>query len=104
MDDVRTYTGTLIADLVLPEARTLKERRGPLRALLQRLRNGDLAAAQVGPPELIQRAFVAVTAVSGCETRVQELLDGAERLIVASEFEVAEFRRGVTAETFHSAT
>ena len=48
MDDVRVYTGTLVADLVLSYARSIKERRKPLQALIQRLRNHDFAVAQVG--------------------------------------------------------
>ena len=55
MDDVRIYSGTLTADLVMTSARTLKDRRGPLRALIQKLKNQDLAVAQVGPADLIQR-------------------------------------------------
>lgn len=102
LDDVRTYTGTLIADLVLPAARSLKERRGPLRALMQRLRNHDFAVAQVGPADLIQRAFLSVSAISGTSGKTEELLDKAERLIFASDFEVADLRRNVQAETFNS--
>lgn len=102
LDDVRTYTGTLIADLILPAARSLKERRGPLRALMQRLRNQDYAVAQVGPAELMQRVFLSVSAVSGTSGKTEELLDKAERLIFASDFEVADLRRIVQAETFNS--
>lgn len=102
MDDVRTYTGTLVADLVLGSSRSLKDRRGPQRALVQKLRHLDFAVAQVGPADLVQRLFLAVTAVSGSETQVEELLDGAERVLFASEFEVGELRRHITVETFHS--
>ena len=102
MDDVRIHTGTLIADLVLSSARSLKDRRGPQRALMQRLRNADFNVAQVGPADLIQRWFLAVTAVSGGQTQLNELLDSAERTIFATEFEVADLRRVVTSETFPS--
>ena len=103
MDDVRTHIGTLIADLLLPGARSLKDRRAPLRALVQRLRNQDLAVAQVGPADLMQRVFLAVVAVSGSQRQVQQLLDGAERILFAGEFEVGEIRREVTSESFPSA-
>ncbi|MFO7654048.1 MAG: DUF503 domain-containing protein [Candidatus Krumholzibacteriia bacterium] len=96
MDDVRIFRGCLVADLVLPHARSLKDRRGPLRALLQRLRNHGHAVAQVGPSDLTQRAFLAVVAVSGSESQLTGLLDGAERILYASEFEVADLRRDVT--------
>jgi uncharacterized protein YlxP (DUF503 family) len=102
LDDVRTYTGTLIADLVLPEARNLKEKRGPLRALKQRLRNHDFAVAQVGPADLVQRAFLAIAAVSGSPGALDELMDKAERMLFASGFEVADLRRLNDGETFHS--
>ena len=102
MDDVRTYTGTLVADLVLGAARSLKDRRSPQRTLVQKLRNLDFAVAQVGPADLVQRLFLAVTAVSGGEPQLEELLDGAERVLFASDFEVADLRRHITVETFHS--
>ena len=102
MDDVRIHTGTLIADLVLSSARSLKDRRGPQRALLQRLRNADFNVAQVGPSDLLQRWFLAVTAVSGGPTQLNELLDSAERIIFATEFEVADLRRVISSETFPS--
>ena len=84
MDDVRIFTGTLIADLVLPGARTLKERGAPLQALIRKLRNHALAVAQVGPAELTQRAFVAVSAVSGSAALLDDLLDGPERRPVST--------------------
>lgn len=102
MDDVRTYTGTLVVDLVLAGSRNLKDRRAPLRALVQRLRNRHVAVAQVGPADLHQRAFLAVAVVAGSEARVGELLDGAERVLFASEFEVGDMRREIRVDTFAS--
>ena len=102
MDDVRTYSGTLTADLVMTAARTLKDRRSPLRALVQKLKNQGFAVAQVGPPDLIQRCFLAVSTVSSEEYRVDGLLDAAERIIFASDFEVGELRRNIYVETYQS--
>lgn len=102
MDDVRIYCGTLIADLVLQESRSLKDRRRAQRALVQRLRNREFALAQVGPADLMQRIFLAVTVVSGSESKVEDLLDSAERIMFASDFEVADLRRTITSETFYS--
>jgi uncharacterized protein YlxP (DUF503 family) len=96
MDDLRVYTGTLIADLILAHARSKKDRRKPLQALVQRLRNRGFAVAQVGPSDLNQRVFLAVTAVAGGEGRLAEWLDAAERIIFASDFDVAELRREVS--------
>ena len=83
-------------------ARTLKDRRSPLRALVQKLKNQGFAVAQVGPPDLIQRCFLAVSTVSSEESRVDGLLDAAERIIFASDFEVGELRRNIYVETYHS--
>lgn len=102
MDDVRIFTGTLVADLILEGARSLKERRGPLRSLVQRLRNRDLAVAQVGPADLRQRVFLAVTAVAGAEGRTHEQLDAAERILVASDFAIGDMRRDIRVESFAS--
>lgn len=103
MDDVRVYTGSLVADLVLGGARSLKDLRAPLRALAQRLRNQGFAVARVGPADLSQRAFLAVGAVSGDSEQVEARLDEAERLLYDSPFEIADLRRGMTVETFPSA-
>ena len=102
MDDVRIYSGTLTADLVMTSARTLKDRRGPLRALIQKLKNQDLAVAQVGPADLIQRCFLAIGAVSGEEAQVLGLLDAAERIVFASDFEVGDLRRNIQVDSFPS--
>lgn len=102
MDDVRTYTGTMVVDLLLPESRSLKDLRGPLRALAQRLRNGDFAVARVGPADRRQRAFLAIAAVAGEAEMAEARLDEAERLVYDSPFEVADLRRRVEVESFHA--
>jgi uncharacterized protein len=93
MDDIRVTTGLLVLDLQLPHATSLKERRQELRSLLDRLRRLELAAAQVGPADLLQRAFVAVTAVAGAPALLEERLDQAESLAFGTAFEVAVLRR-----------
>ena len=102
MDDVRVHTGTLVVDLVLPHANSLKERRGALRPLVQKLRNLDLAVAQVGPTDLTQRLFLAIVDVSGSVAQLGERLDAAERLIYASEFEVSALHRDVATWSEHA--
>lgn len=104
MDDVRTYTGTLVVDLVLRGARSLKDRRAPLRALVQRLRNQGFAASQVGPAGLHQRVFLGVAVIAGNEGGAEERLAAAERILYASEFEVGLLARDVRVETFASGT
>jgi uncharacterized protein YlxP (DUF503 family) len=102
MDDVRVHTGTLVADLVLPHAASLKERRGAVRPLVQKLRNLDFAVAQVGPADLMQRLFLAITDVSGSVAQLEARLAIAERLIYTSEFEVAALHRDVATWSEHS--
>jgi uncharacterized protein YlxP (DUF503 family) len=102
MDDVRIHCGTLIADLRLPHARQLKDRRQALRALIQRLHNQRLAVAQVGPSDLYQRVFLVIGAVAGSSTVLDGLLDTAERMLFASEFEVGDLRRHVRQDSFSS--
>jgi uncharacterized protein YlxP (DUF503 family) len=96
MDDVRVYTGTLVADLVLAHARSIKERRKPLQALMQRLLNQDFAIAQVGPADLTQRVFLAITAVSGSDGLLSKRLATAERMLFGSEFEIADLQREIS--------
>lgn len=102
MDDVRIYTGTLVADLVLAGSRSLKDMRAPVRALAQRLRNHGYAVARVGPADRQQRAFLAIATVAGEAELAEARLDEAERLVYDSPFEVADLRRGVAVETFPS--
>ncbi|MDY0110819.1 MAG: DUF503 domain-containing protein [Candidatus Krumholzibacteria bacterium] len=102
MDDVRIHIGTLMADLQLPHAQQLKERRQALRSLIQRLHNRRLAVAQVGPPDLHQRAFLLIGAVAGSQGVLDELLAAAERVIVESEFTIADLRRDVRQDSFSS--
>ena len=102
MDDVRIYTGTLTADLVMTAARSLKDRRGAVRGPGQKKKKQEMAVAPVGPPDLIQRCFIAVGAVSSGESLVDELLDAAERIIFASDFEIGELRRNIQVDSFHS--
>jgi len=99
---VRIHSGTLIADLILPHAESVKDRRRALRSLVQRLLNRHLAVAQVGPAALHQRAFLAVGAVAATSSGLDELLAGAERVIFASDFEVADLRREVRLDSFPS--
>jgi len=96
MEDIRAYTGTLVLDLSLPHAASLKDRRKCLRSLIDRLLQKDYAVAQIGPADLKQRAFVVVTAVAGNASRLDERLDEAERFAFRSEFDVGVRFRDTT--------
>jgi uncharacterized protein YlxP (DUF503 family) len=99
VDDIRVFTGTLVADLILPHAHSIKERRKPLQALIQRLRNHRFAVAQVGPADLTQRVFLAISTVAGSDAVLQERLDAAERMLYGTEFEVADLQRRVLTQS-----
>ena len=74
--------GVLVADLLLGDVRSLKEKRGVVRPIVAELRRRfDVAAAETGGQELYRRAEVAVTTVSGAHAHVTEVLDGCERLL-----------------------
>ena len=75
----------------LTDMRTVMSQRENIRGMMRGL-----------DPAFRERLFLAVTAVSNSETRVEELLDGAERVMFASEFEVGDLRRAIHVETFHS--
>ena len=102
MDDVRIHFGTLTFDLRLPHARSIKDRRQALRSVAQRLRNRHLSVAQVGPTDRHQRVFLAVSAVAGSAAGLDALLDAAERVVYASEFDIGECRRDVQSDSFRS--
>lgn len=88
MEDVRAYTGTLVLDLSLPNATSLKDRRKSLRSLVDRLLQANYAVAQIGPADLVQRVFLAVTAVASGASLLDERLDEAERIAFRSEFDI----------------
>ena len=96
LDDIRTHTGTLVLDLILPLSNGLKDRRKRLHSLQDRLSAQDFAVAQVGPADRPQRAFLAVGVVSGSASKAEERLDLAERIAFESEFEIRVLSRDLT--------
>ena len=95
MDDIRSHTGTLIADIRLSGSITLKDRRRELRPLLQKLLQNDLAVSQIGPSDLTARVFLAIATVSGTPSIVDERLDLAERILFQTPFEILILRRDI---------
>ena len=87
--------GVLVADLLLGDVRSLKEKRGVVRPIVAELRRRfDVAAAETGGQQLYRRAEVAVTTVSGEHAHVTEVLDGCERLLAGRpEVELLSTRR-----------
>lgn len=58
--------GWIRADLLIPMSHSLKDKRRPLRSLLEKLRNRfHVSAAEVDCQDLHQRAVIGVALVSG---------------------------------------
>jgi hypothetical protein len=76
------FTGSLIADLLLGDVHSLKEKRSVVRPIVAELRRRfDVAAAEVGDLDLHRRVQVGVATVSGEAAQVADVLDACERLL-----------------------
>jgi uncharacterized protein len=79
---VPARVATLELDLHLPAARSLKAKRSVLRPLIEGLRHRyQVAVAEVDHQDLWQRAGVAVAAVAGTASHVDDVLDACERFV-----------------------
>jgi uncharacterized protein len=74
--------GTLVADLLLGDVHSLKEKRGVVRPIVAELRRRfEVSAAETGDQDLYRRAEIAVAVVAGDHGHVVEVLAGCERLL-----------------------
>lgn len=87
--------GIIKVELFFRGCRTLKDRRGFLRSLKDRLSNMGFSVAQVGPPDIIQRAWIAAVCVSGDETGVTQMLTRAEKLMYNPEWELISIDKDI---------
>ena len=72
-------------DLHVPESRSLKAKRAAIRPIVDGLRHRfRISVAEVEHQDQWQRAGIAVAIVAESDGRVQELLDGVERFVVAA--------------------
>lgn len=72
----------LAVDMRLPACRSLKEKRGALKPIIEGARRRFLvAAAEVGYQDLRQRAEVAFAVVSSSPGRADHVLDEVDRFI-----------------------
>lgn len=68
-------------ELHLPAASSLKERRGPVRSLVQRLRNDlDVSVAELGDQDLWQRATLGIAIAASSETGARKVAQSVERI------------------------
>jgi uncharacterized protein YlxP (DUF503 family) len=74
--------GTLVADLLLGDVHSLKEKRGVVRPIVAELRRRfDVSAAETGEHDLYRRAEVAVAVVASDHAHAVDVLAGCERLL-----------------------
>ena len=81
--------GAAVIDIHVHESRSLKAKRGVVRAITQRVRNRfNLAVAEVGGQDTWQRAVLGLGAVGSDAKRVRSLLERAIHYI--EELQLAE--------------
>ena len=95
------FTGSLVADLLLGDVHSLKEKRSVVRPVVAELRRRyAVAAAEVGDADLHRRVQVGVAAVAADAVHVTEVLDACERLIAGRpEVELLSVRRQLFRDT-----
>ena len=76
----RGFAGLMVLDLHIPQARSLKDKRQPLRSIKARLRDGGFSVSEVDHHDKWQRAQVAVSIVGRRSSDVEDLLDDALRV------------------------
>jgi len=95
------FTGSLVADLLLGDVHSLKQKRAAVRPVVAELRRRyAVAAAEVGHADLHRRAQVGVATVAADAAHVTEVLDACERLIAGRpELELLSIRRRLHRDT-----
>ncbi|MBS3950169.1 MAG: DUF503 domain-containing protein [Peptococcaceae bacterium] len=68
--------GTLIVELHIPQAHSLKEKRSVVKSVIARTREKfNVSVAEVDYHDMWQRAEIAVAVVSGSHTEVDRMLE-----------------------------
>ncbi len=85
----------LRAELHLPAAQSLKDKRQVLSSIVRHLdQMSGVGAAEVDHQELWQRTAIGVTAVGNTASRVEQAMDGVERYVWSrTEIEVVDLAR-----------
>ena len=89
--------GVLVADLLLGDVRSLKQKRAVVRPIVAELRRRfAVAAAETGAQDLHRRAEVSVAAIASSHGHVSDVLDDCERLVAERpDVELLSIRRRV---------
>ena len=75
------WLGLVICELVVPGARSLKEKRRSVRSLVDRMhRRLRVSVAETGYHDLHQRAEISIAVVAGNQADVERLLDSLRGL------------------------
>jgi uncharacterized protein YlxP (DUF503 family) len=76
--------GTLVADLLLGDVHSLKEKRSVVRPIVAELRRRfEVSVAETGDQRLHRRAEIGVALATGSHAHAREVLDACERLLAA---------------------
>ena len=74
--------GVLVADLLLGDVRSLKQKRSVVRPIVAEVRRRfEVSVAETGDQDLHRRAEIAVALVTGDHTHARDVLDACERLL-----------------------
>jgi uncharacterized protein len=74
--------GTLVADLLLADVRSLKQKRSVVRPVVAELRRRfEVSAAETGGQDLYRRAEISVALVAGDHAHAVEVLAACERML-----------------------
>ena len=77
-----TYVGVAHLELHIPEARSLKAKRAPIRSLVEKIKNRHkVLVIEVGHQNLYQRAGLAICAFSTDPVDVEARLQRVEKTI-----------------------
>jgi uncharacterized protein YlxP (DUF503 family) len=72
--------GTLVLELHIPEARSLKDKRHWVAGLKDRLRHRhNVAVAEIEFQDVLTRSLIAVVTVSNSRAHCEQMLEAAER-------------------------
>ena len=90
------YVGILSVELHFPEAGSLKGKRKFVKSAKAQLQNRfGAAVAEVDHHDLWQRSRLTLACAAEGHQELQELLDAAERFLVAQDFELVRVEREV---------
>ncbi len=89
------FAGLLVVDLHVPQSRSLKDKRSPVRSVTQSLKNAGFSASEVDHHDRLQVAQLAISIVARRASDVERLLDEAVRICERPEAEVVTRQRTV---------